>query len=111
LGANSVYSRSIPDQIKEALRANRKGMTVSDIARSIGMNSQSTGRHLDVLAASGQVEVRTFGRSKVYYLSQRVPVFTMINMSQDMIVLLDSDLRITNVNCKFIDFTGVKKMT
>lgn len=101
-------SRSIPDQIKEALRTNPRGMTVSDVARSIGMNSQSTGRHLDVLAASGQVEVRTFGRSKVYYLSQRIPIFKMIDMSQDMIITLDSDLRILRVNRKFHEFTGVK---
>jgi PAS domain S-box-containing protein len=102
-------SRSIPDQIKDVLRKNPRGMTVSDIARNIGMNSQSMGRHLDVLAASGQVEVRTFGRSKVYYLSKRVPIFAMINMSQDMIIMLDRDLQITNVNDKFYEFTGVKR--
>ncbi len=102
-------SRSIPDQIKDVLRTNPRGMTVSDVGRSIGMNSQSTGRHLDVLAASGQVEVRTFGRSKVYYLSQRVPIFAMINLSQDMIIVLDNDLRIARVNDKFYEFTGVKK--
>ncbi len=102
-------SRSIPEQIKEVLKTNPRGLTVSDIARYIGMNSQSTGRHLDVMAAAGQVEVRTFGRSKVYYLSMRVPIFAMINMSQDMIIMLDRDLQITNVNDKFYEFTGVKR--
>ncbi|HTY89654.1 MAG TPA: PAS domain S-box protein [Methanocella sp.] len=102
-------SRSLSEQIKEVLKANPKGMTVGEVAESIGMNSQSMGRHLDVLAASGQVEVHTFGRSKVFYLSQRVPVFSLINISPDMVVMLDKDLKVTNVNQKFLDFTGTDR--
>jgi PAS domain S-box-containing protein len=102
-------NKSIPDQIRDILKTNSRGMTVGEIARSIGMNAQSMGRHLDVLAASGNLEVRTFGRSKVYYLSQRVPIFSLIDISQDMILILDKDLRITNVNKKFDEFTGIKR--
>lgn len=100
-------TRNVPEQVKEVLKSNPRGMTVSEVAQRIDMNAQSTGRHLDVLAAAGHIDVRTFGRSKVYYLSQRVPILTMINVSQDIIIILDKDLRITKVNKKFQDFTGV----
>lgn len=103
---NAMDSRSLYEQIKEAIRANPRGMTVGQVARSVGMNAQSIGRHLDVMAAAGHLELRTFGRSKVYFLVQRVPLFAMINLSPDMIVMLDEDLRIVNVNQKFLDFTG-----
>lgn len=46
-------NRNLSEQVKEVLKSNRKGMTVSEVARAIGMNSQSMGRHLDVLAAAG----------------------------------------------------------
>lgn len=102
-------SRNLYEQIKDALKANPRGMTVGEVAQSIGMNSQSMGRHLDVMAAAGQVESRTFGRSKVYYLSQRVPIFAMINVLPNMIIMLDRELRITNLNQKFLDFTGKER--
>jgi PAS domain S-box-containing protein len=100
---------SIPELIKEILKTNPRGMTVAEIAKNIGMNAQSTGRHLDVLAAAGHVDVRTFGRSKVYYLSQRLPIMAMMNLSPNIILVLDNELRIVNLNQKFLDFTKVKR--
>jgi PAS domain S-box-containing protein len=95
--------------IKEVLKNNPRGMTVTEISRKIGMNGQSTGRQLDVLAAAGHVDVKTFGRSKVFYLSQRIPVMAMMNLSPNIILVLDKELRIVNLNQKFLDFTGVKR--
>ncbi len=102
-------NKNIPELIKETLKDNPRGMTVAEVAKGIGMNGQSTGRHLDVLAAAGHVEVRTFGRSKVYYLSQRMPMMTMMNLSPNMILMLGKELRIANMNQKFLDFTGNKR--
>jgi PAS domain S-box-containing protein len=101
--------KNIPELIKETLKTSPRGMTVAEVAKRIGMNSQSTGRHLDVLAAAGHIDIRTFGRSKVYYLSRRLPIFAMIDLSPDIILTLDKELRIVNVNQKFQDFTGVMR--
>ncbi len=108
-GRAGMDTKNFPELIKETLRNNPRGMTVADVAKKIGMNSQSTGRHLDVLAAAGHVDVRTFGRSKVYYLSQRVPMMAMMNLSPNMILVLDKELRIVNLNQTFLDFTNTRR--
>jgi PAS domain S-box-containing protein len=102
-------NKNIPELIKEILKTNPRGMTVAEVAKKIGMNSQSTGRHLDVLAAAGHVDVRTFGRSKVYYISQRLPILAMMNLSPNMMLVLDKELKIANMNQKFLDFTNIKR--
>jgi PAS domain S-box-containing protein len=101
--------KNIPELIKEILKNNPRGLTVAEVANKIGVNGQSTGRHLDVLAAAGHVDVRTFGRSKVYYLSQRLPIMAMMNLSPNIILVLDKELRIVNMNQRFLDFTGIKR--
>jgi PAS domain S-box-containing protein len=95
--------------IKEVLKSNPRGMTVTTISRAINMNSHSVGRYLEVLAAAGHVDVTVFGRSKVYYLSQRLPVSAMLSLSTDIIIVLDKDLRIVSANEKFFEFTGAKR--
>jgi PAS domain S-box-containing protein len=102
-------NKNIPELIKEILKTNPRGMTVAEIAKTIGMNSQSTGRHLDVLAAAGHVDVRTFGRSKAYYLSQRLPIMAMMNLSPNIILVLDKELRVVNMNQKFLDLTSIRR--
>ncbi len=95
--------------IKEVLKSNPRGMTVTAIAKEINMNSHSAGRYLEVLAAAGHVDVTVFGRSKVYYQSQRLPVSAMLSLSSDIILILDKDMRIVNANEKFYEFTKAKR--
>jgi DNA-binding IclR family transcriptional regulator len=48
-------------RIRELLREHLQGMSVTEIAGALGRNKHSVGRYLDVLRASGQVEMRTYG--------------------------------------------------
>ncbi|WP_424358576.1 PocR ligand-binding domain-containing protein [Methanocella sp. MCL-LM] len=88
--------------IREALKKNPRGMNVIEIAAAIDMHRQSVTKYLEMLVISGQVEMRTFGPAKVYYLSQRLPLSAMLSISSDMILLLDRDLRIINANDAFL---------
>ena len=90
--------------IKKILKQNPEGMSVSEIARALGKNKNTTGRYLDILLISGQVDMRTYGMAKVYTLSQRVPLSAMLSYSKDMILVLDRDSRIVQINDTFLAF-------
>jgi PAS domain S-box-containing protein len=77
-------------------------MNVIEIAAAIEMHRQSVTKYLEMLMVAGQVEMRTFGPAKVYYLSQRLPLSAMLSISSDMIILLDRDLKIINANDAFL---------
>ncbi len=96
-------------RIKELLKNNPRGMNVTEIAREIGMNRLSVAKYLEMLVISGHLDVKAFGPSKVYFLSQRLPISAMLSLSSDFIVILDKDLRIINVNDKFLEFTNSKR--
>ena len=67
-------------------------MSVTEIARTIGKNKHSAGRYLDILHASGHVEMRTYGKAKVFSLSSRIPLDTLLGFANDLIIVLDRDL-------------------
>ena len=99
--------RNALSRIKEVLKVNPRGMNVTEVAGEIKMNRQSVAKYLEMLVMSGHVDVRTFGPSKVYYLSQRMPISAMLSLSYDFIILLDKQLKVLNVNDKFLELTGV----
>jgi PAS domain S-box-containing protein len=93
-------------RIRIILKDNPKGITIEDIAKKLPLNRTSTAKYLNTLQISGQAEMRTFGRAKVYTLSQRVPSSQMLNLSSDLLLVLDQDLVIMQVNEPFIKVFG-----
>lgn len=96
-------------QIKDILKNNPRGMTVTDISKEVKMNRHSVSKYLEMLVVSGHIDMRSLGPSKVYYLSQRLPVSAMLSLSSDLILILDSEMCIMNVNEAFLKFTGSKR--
>ena len=90
-------------RIKEILRDAPHGMSVTEIARAIGRNKHSTGRYLDILHASGHVEMRTYGKAKVFSLSSRIPIDTLLGFAHDLIIVLDRDSRVIRINDNFLN--------
>lgn len=88
--------------IKNLLKENPDGMSVTDIAKALKKNKNTTGRYLDILLISGQVNMRTYGMAKVFTLSQRVPLSAMLSYSKDLIMVLDNELRIIEINDTFL---------
>jgi len=95
--------------IKEILKNNPRGMTVTEISRAIKMNRHSVARYMDILVLSGHVEMRSFGSSKVFYTSRRLPMSAILNFSSDFILVLNKDQEIINVNDRFLAFENVAK--
>lgn len=91
------------------LKQNPRGMTVTDVSKSIRMNRNSVSKYLEMLVVSGQVDRRMFGPSKVYFISRRVPIASMLSVTSDYIIILGKDLKILYVNDKFLGLVSRKR--
>src|SRR5512136_1141695 len=91
------YDREL-SKIKNFLRGSSKGYTVTEISRAIDINRNSVAKYLDVLCISGVVELKSFGSAKIYSLTKRIPVSSILSLSSDYIVVLDDDFVIQFVN-------------
>jgi PAS domain S-box-containing protein len=96
-------------KIREVLREQPLGMNIKEIASAIGMSRNSVAKYLDVLTATGQLDVRQIGNAKLYYLSHRVPVKDLLQITHEMIVMLDGYLRIVQASDSFISFIGCSR--
>ncbi|HNX17509.1 MAG TPA: PAS domain S-box protein [Methanoregula sp.] len=95
--------------IKNLLKENPDGMSVTDIAKALKKNKNTTGRYLDILLISGQVNMRTYGMAKVFTLSQRVPLSAMLSCSKDLIMVLDNESRIIEINDTFLSLLHLSR--
>ena len=93
-------------KIKELLKNEPRGMSIRQITDELPVNRNLVAKFLDMLLVSGQVEMRTVGMAKMYYLSHRVPISAMMDASSDFIVVLDENLRIIRVNDNFLEFSS-----
>ncbi|HNX16853.1 MAG TPA: PAS domain S-box protein [Methanoregula sp.] len=96
-----VLSREIIAQIKDILAKNPQGLNITDIVREVKINRNTAGKYLDKMLVSGQVEMRHFGMAKIYALAHRVPLSSVLSISSEFIMQLDSGLRIVFVNGTF----------
>ncbi len=102
-----VLKRGIADQIKDLLQKNPQGLSIAEIVDSVKINRNTAGRYLENLLISGQVELRRFGMAKIYRISQRVPLSAVLSISAELVVQLDSFLRIILANESFCEFVGI----
>ncbi len=94
-------------RIKDVLREQPLGMNIKEIAGAVGMSRNSVAKYLDVLTATGHLDVRQIGNAKLYYLSHRVPVQNLLQLTAEMIVVLDRTLRIVQASDSFAAFLGI----
>ncbi|MFA4825979.1 MAG: PAS domain S-box protein [Methanoregula sp.] len=94
-------------KILDLLKKNPQGLSITDIVKKTGINRNTAGRYLERFLISGQVEMRHFGMAKIYTASQRVPDSAMLSISSDLVMQLDSGLRIIFANEPFLKMLGV----
>ncbi|HUW86730.1 MAG TPA: helix-turn-helix domain-containing protein, partial [Methanoregula sp.] len=85
-----VLKKKITTQIKDILKENPQGLSITDIVKAVNINRNTIGRYLENLLVSGQVEMRRFGMEKIYSLSQRVPLSAVLSLSSELVAQLDS---------------------
>jgi PAS domain S-box-containing protein len=104
----SLYSEELA-RVKELLRSNPRGMTITEMSREIKINRNSVAKYLDVLLISGQVEMKQLGPAKLFYLSQRVPMSAMLNITSDYIALVNERLVVTQMNDNLLNLAGLER--
>ncbi|TAJ44975.1 PAS domain-containing protein [Methanofollis fontis] len=87
-----------PTRILRALRFRPKGMTITEVAKRIGVTRNSVSKHLEIMQIAGKVDVRNVGNAKLYSLAQRVPMSAFLCFTKNLILILDSAGRIVQVN-------------
>jgi PAS domain S-box-containing protein len=85
-------------KIKKILKWRPRGITISDLASLMKMNRNLVAKYLEILLISGQVEMQEIGPAKVWFLTQRVPISTMLEFSSDLVIVVDADGKILQVN-------------
>jgi PAS domain S-box-containing protein len=95
--------------IKDLLKKNPEGMSVTDISKALRKNKNTIGRYLDILLISGQVDMRTYGMAKVFTPSQRVPLSAMLSYSKELMMVLDNESRIIDVNDNLLQLLNLSR--
>jgi PAS domain S-box-containing protein len=101
-----VLRKEIALQIKDLLKENPQGLSITDIVKEVNINRNTAGRYLENLLISGQVEMRRLGMAKIYVLSQRVPLSAVLSISSELVMQMDSSLRIIFANEPFHKLIG-----
>jgi len=93
-------------RVLDLLKEEPRGLSITDISRSLKLNRNSVSKYLNMLLISGHVELRSIGVAKVYFLSKRVPISAMLDYSSDAIVVLNQNMEIVVANEAFLNLTG-----
>ncbi len=97
------------DKIKRTLRSHPRGMSITDLSKSLDTNRNSVAKYLDIMLTSGEVEMKKVCTAKLYFLSHRVPLSEMLSLTSDCILVLDDDKVITFANDAFLHLEGVSR--
>jgi PAS domain-containing protein len=90
------------ERIKAILRANPRGLGITETAQKARMHRNVVAKYLDLLRVSGEAEMRQAGMTKIYTLARRVPVAAMLGMSEDIVVVIDDKGKILQANEPFL---------
>ena len=61
-------------------------------------------KYLDVLCISGAVELKVIGSAKIYTLTKRIPISSILSLSSDYLFVLDDEFVVTYVNEHVLNF-------
>ncbi|HWQ66839.1 MAG TPA: PAS domain S-box protein [Methanospirillum sp.] len=95
--------REYLNKIRSLLKFHPRGLTISDLSQRLAMNRNSIAKYMEILEISGLVEMRQMGAAKVYYLSQRIPLASILGFTKEGILVVNEDGKINQVNERFCE--------
>jgi PAS domain S-box-containing protein len=93
-------------RIVNALSGLERPINISEIARKTNLDRHAVARHLDTLELLGKVKQIHIGQSKKYLLYPIIPVSGLIDISSDLILILDTANIVQYINKAAITFLG-----
>ena len=97
------------EQIVRVLSREKRPISISDIAKKSGMHRYKAARNLDVLEILGKVRKIEKGTAKKYMLVQSLPVSGLIDISSDLIVIVNPDLEIQYLNNAALQYFSLSR--
>ncbi|MCK4269581.1 MAG: hypothetical protein KAW93_03795 [Methanogenium sp.] len=55
----------------------------------------------------GEVDMETYGQAKVFFLSKRVPIHAMMDLTSDAVLVINEDKKIVSTNKKMFTLLGI----
>ena len=92
------------EQIIEVLSLEKRPISISEIAKKSGMHRHAVSRNLDVLEILGKVRKIQKGTAKKYLLVRALPVSGLIDISPDLIVIINPNLEIQYLNTAALQY-------
>ncbi|RXE55503.1 hypothetical protein ABH15_12375 [Methanoculleus taiwanensis] len=90
--------QQVLNRIKEILKDEPKGMSITEISAKINLNRNSVAKYINMLQISGQVEMQTRAAAKIFYLARRLPIAEIVSVSSDAVILVDEALHVVQTN-------------
>ena len=92
------------EHIIEVLSREKRPISISEIAKKSGMHRYAVARNLDVLEVLGKVRKIQKGPAKKYFLVTSLPVSGLIDISSDLIVIINPNLEIQYLNTAALQY-------
>jgi len=102
-----LVDTEVLQHIRTLLAQNRRGMTTREIGERLGIHRNSVAKDMDLLRAQGEVEIAHFGNTRVFFPARRLPVSALLNLSSDLVCMVDESEHLLSANPKFHDFFGL----
>lgn len=96
---------NVHELIIATLSEHPAALTITEIASFSGLNRHAVARHLDTLELLGKVRKIQQGNAKKYFQVASVPVSGLIDISSDLVIIVDKNLTI-----QYINTAGEKKL-
>lgn len=91
-------------RIISILSGQEKSLMIKEISQRSGLHPQTVARNLDVLEVLGRVRKIQIGHAKKYYLTDTIPVSSLIDLSSDLILILNKTHQIQYINNAAVKF-------
>lgn len=91
-------------KILSTLSHTKKPLNIKDIAEFCGINRHTVARKLDTLEILGRVRKIEIGSAKKYTLVEAVPVSSLIDISNDLIIILNEKWEVQYMNKSALTF-------
>ncbi|MDD1701384.1 MAG: PAS domain S-box protein, partial [Methanoregula sp.] len=96
------------ERIKDYLKQDSQGMNIREISQGLNINRNSIAKYLDILTSQDEVDVRIYGKSKVYRLAQRVPISGLLQFSSNWIIILNNTMNVVQLNDAYIRYCRIQ---
>jgi len=96
-------------RIRQILLDHPRGLTVGEVAGALALGRSAAARRLDALARRGEIELSTYGQTRVFTLPRRVSLASTLSRPPPLVLDLSPHLRVLDVNDPFLAAFGIRR--